>query len=53
MTSWIRNQIAILYNAVSITVATTWDMPAEKLQSVCESDFLLYNIMMDNIEYGR
>ena len=53
MTSWIRNQIAILYNTVSITVAATPDMPAEKLQSVCESDFLLYNIMMDNSEYGR
>ena len=53
MTSWMRNQIANLYNTVSAPVAVTRDALAEKLQSVRETASLLYNRTMDNIKYGR
>ena len=53
MTSWIRNQLAKLYNAVSAPVAATRDALTERLQSVRETASLLYNKMMDNIGYGR
>ena len=53
MTSWMRNQLAKLYNAVSAPVAATRDALTERLQSVRETASLLYNKMMDNIGYGR
>ena len=53
MTGWMRNQLVKLYNAVAVPVAATRDTLAERLQSVRETASLLYNRMMDNIEYGR
>ena len=53
MTSWMRNQLAKLYNAVSAPAAATRDALTERLQSVRETASLLYNKMMDNIGYGR
>ena len=53
MTSWMRNQLAKLYNAVSAPVAVTHDALTERLRSVRETASLLYNKMMDNIGYGR
>ena len=53
MTSWMRNQLAKLYNAVSALVAATRDTLAERLQSVRETISLLYNRMMDNMGYGQ
>ena len=50
MTSWIRNQLAKLYNAVSAPVAATRDTLAERLQGVRETASLLYNKIMDNID---
>ena len=52
-TSWMRNQLTKLYNALSAPVVATQDALAEKLQSVCETASLLYNEMMENMEYGR
>ena len=53
MNSCMRNTISKLCNAVSAPVAATRDALAERLQSVRETASLLYNRMMDNIEYGR
>lgn len=53
MTSWIINQIVNLCNSVSASVAATRDGPVERLHSVCETAFLLYNMIMNNIEYGQ
>ena len=53
MTNWIRNQIADLYNAVSASVPARRDTLSERLQNVRGTSFLLYNIVMDNIEYRR
>ena len=53
MTSWMRNTISRLYNAISEPVAATRDALAERLQSVRETTSLLYNRMMDNTGYGR
>ena len=53
MTSLMRNQITKLYNVVSAPVAATRDALAERLQSVHETASLLYNRMMENMEYGR
>ena len=50
MTSWIRNQLAKLYNAASAPVAATRDTLAERLQGVRETVSLLYNRIMDNID---
>ena len=47
-----RNQLAKLYNAVSAPVAATRDALTERLQSVRETTSLLYNKMMENMEYG-
>ena len=46
MTSWMRNQLTKLYNAVSAPVAATLDALAERLQSVRETASLLYNKIM-------
>ena len=53
MTSWMRNQLTKLYNAVSAPVAATQAALAERLQSVRETTFLLYNRMTDNMGYGH
>ena len=53
MTSLMRNQLTKLYNVVSAPVAATRDALAERLQSVHETASLLYNRMMENMEYGR
>ena len=47
-----RNQLTKLYNALSAPVVATQDALAERLQSVCETASLLYNEMMENMEYG-
>ena len=46
------NTISKLYNAVSAPMAVTRDALAERLQSVRETASLLYNRMMENMEYG-
>ena len=48
-----RNTISKLYNAVSAPMAVTRDALAERLQSVRETAFLLYNRMMENMKNGR
>ena len=53
MTSWMRNQLTKLYNAVSAPVAATQAALAERLQSVRETTSLLYNRMTDNMGYGH
>ena len=53
MTSWMKNQIPNLYSFVSADVGAIQDELVERLQSVCETASLLYNRMMNNIEYGR
>ena len=50
MTSWIKNQLTKLCNAVSAPMAAT---PTERLQRVCDTASLLYNRMVDNMGYGR
>ena len=51
MTSWMRNTISKLYQAVSAIVEATRDALAERLQSIRESASLIYSRMMDNIVY--
>ena len=46
-----RNQLGKLYNAVSASVAATRDALMERLESVCETASLLYNRMMEKMEY--
>ena len=53
MSTFLRNVISKLYNAASAPVAATCDFLAERLQCVRETASLLYNRMIDNIEYGR
>ena len=53
MSSWMRNTISKLYSAVSAHVAATGNALTERLQSVRETASLLYNRMMENMEYGR
>ena len=53
MASWIRNQLAKLYNAVSAPVATTRDALTERLESVRETASLLYNRMTGNMGYRQ
>ena len=53
MTSWMKNQLTKLYNAVSASVAATRDALAERLQSVRETASLLYNRMVENMGYGQ
>ena len=45
-----KNPISDLYNAVSASIALTWDVLSERLQSIHE-DTLLYNRMMQNTEH--
>ena len=53
MNSFLRNTISKLYNAVSAPAAATRDALAERLQSLHETASLLYNRMMENMEYGQ
>ena len=53
MTSWMKNQLAKLYNVVSALLAATWDALAEILQNLCDTTSLLYNRMMENMGYGQ
>ena len=53
MSTFLRNTISKLYNAVSAPVTATRDAFAERLQSVRETASLLYNRMMENMKYGR
>ena len=53
MTSWMKNQLTKLYNAVSASVAATRDALAERLQSVLETASLLHNRMVENMGYGQ
>ena len=53
MSSWMRNHLAKLYNAVSAPVAATRDALAERLQSVRKTASLLYNRMLENMKYGQ
>ena len=53
MTSWMKNQFTKLYNAVSAPVAATRYGLTERPQSVRETASLLYNRMVENMEYGQ
>ena len=53
MSTFLRNTISKLYNAVSARVAATRDALAERLQSVCETASLLYNRMVEDMGYGQ
>ena len=53
MTSWIRNAISKLYNAVSALVAATLDALAGRLKTVRETASLFYERVMENMKYGR
>ena len=53
MTSWMRNQVTKLYNAVSVPVTTTLDALAERLQDVRDTASLLYDRMMENMGYRQ
>ena len=48
-----KKQLTKLYNTVSAPVTATRDALAERLQSVSETTSLLYNRMMENMEYGH
>ena len=47
-----RNQKANINNAVSASMAPTWDALVERLQVTHKAASLLYNRIMDNIEHG-
>ena len=52
MTSWMKNQLTKLYNAVSAPVAATRDAVTERLQR--DVKLLLYCItMVENMGYGQ
>ena len=55
MTSWRRNRLTKLFNAVSAPVTATRDALAERLQSVRETSSLFYNRMVENMgcEQGK
>ena len=53
MNTFLRNTISKLYNAVLEPVAATRDTLAERLQSVRETAFLLYNRLVQNMGYGK
>ena len=53
MSTFLRNTISKLFNAVSAPVAATRDPLAERLQSISETASLLYNRMMESMGYGR
>ena len=53
MNTFLRNTISKLYKAVSVPLAAARDAFTERLQSVRDTAFLLYNRMVENIEYGQ
>ena len=53
MTSWMRNQLRKLFNAVSAPVTATRDALAERLESVRETASLFYNRMVENMGYEQ
>ena len=53
MNSFLRNTISKLCNGVSALVAVTRDALTERLQSVRDTDSLLYNRMMENMGNGQ
>ena len=53
MTSWMRNQLTKLFNAVSAPVTATRDALAERLESVRETASLFYNRMVENMGYEQ
>ena len=53
MTSWMRNQLTKLCNAVSAPVTATRDALVERLQSIRDTASLLYNRMVGNMRYGQ
>ena len=53
MTSWMRNQLTKLFNAVSAPVTATRDTLAERLESVRETASLFYNRMVENMGYEQ
>ena len=48
-----KNHLTKFYNAVSAPVAATRYALAERLESVRETAFLLYNRMAENMGYGQ
>ena len=48
-----KNQISKLYSAVLAPVAASRDAISERLQSVRDTAFLLYNRSMHHIGYGQ
>ena len=53
MSTFLRKAVSKLYNAVSAPVTATRDALAERSDSIRETAFLLYNRMMEDMEYGR
>ena len=53
MSTFLRNAISKLNNAVSGPVTATRDALAERLQSVRDTASLLYNRMMENMGYEQ
>ena len=53
MSSWMRNMISNLYNAVSAPVAATHDALRKKLDSVSGTVTLLYNRFKAKLGYGQ
>ena len=53
MTSWMRNELTKLFNAVSAPVTATRDALAERLESVRETASLFYNRMVENMGYEQ
>ena len=48
-----KNQISKLYSAVLAPIAASRDALSERLQSVRDTAFLLYNRTMHHIGYGQ
>ena len=53
MNTFLRNTISKLYKAVSAPLAAARDAFTERLQSVRDTGSLLYNRMVENMEYGQ
>ena len=53
MNTFLRNTNSKLYNAVSAPMAAARDALAERLQSIRDTAFLLYDRMMENMGYGQ
>ena len=53
MNTFLRNTISKLYKAVSAPVTATRDALEKSRESILETASLLYNRVMENMEYGR